>query len=348
MSRNTRLKFPEEQAEVTTRRRLPLARWITRWEVQLIILNIVAMFMGTLLSPYFLDINNLLGMTTNFIEKGLMALPMAFIIITASIDLSVASNMAMSAIAMGTLFEAGAPMWVAILFGLTVGTIGGIFNGLLVGRLKLPSLVATLGTFSLYRGLGFSLLGDQTVKGFPSWFFYLGQGYIGDTPVPFSLVLFFTLAILFGLLLHYTTFGRYVYAIGQNELACRYSGVNVDRIKVVIFAVMGFVAALAGLVIVSRFTSVRSDVGLGFELDVITIVVLGGVSIFGGSGSMVGVVLAWLLLSQVRFGMSLMNIRGQIQSVVVGTLLILAILVPNIVSQIQVSWRARRRDTAQW
>jgi rhamnose transport system permease protein len=309
---------------------------LSKWEAQLVVLLILAIIVCSFLSPYFLDVRNLFDMTFNFMEKSIMALPMTFIIIAVgSVDLSIASTMAMSAIAMAIAFQAGAPMGLALLTGLAVGTMGGLFNGFLVGKARLPALVATLGTYALYRGLGYSMLGDLTVQGFPDWFNYLGQGYILGTPVPFALVLFLVLALIFGLVLHRTTLGRFLYAMGQNEEACRFSGVAVDRIKVLLFALSGFMAAVAGAVMAARFGSTRADIGLGFELDVITAVVLGGVDIGGGSGSMIGVVLALFLLGLVRFGMSLLNIRGQVQSIVVGLLLILAILLPELIPRLQ-------------
>jgi rhamnose transport system permease protein len=303
--------------------------------VQLVFLLILASLINSALSPHFLKTKNLFDMTFIFLEQGIVALAMAFIIISANIDLSVASNMAMSAVAMAATYEAGLNIWLALLLGLVVGTLGGVLNGLLVAKVKLPALVVTLGTFALYRGLAFSILGDLTVKGFPSAFTYLGQGYIPGTPVPFSLVLFFVLAVIFGLVLHRTSLGRFVYAIGQNEEACRYSGVRVDRIKILIFAVSGLMSALGGIILTARFGSVRADLALGFELVIITAVVLGGVDIFGGSGSMIGVVEALFLVGVVRFGMSLINIRGQIQAIAVGCLLILATLVQQTTRQLQ-------------
>ena len=326
-------------------RRLRLGPLLARWEAQLVMLLLLAVLICSFLSPYFLDVRNLFDMTFNFMEKSLMALAMTFIIIaTGSVDLSIASNMAMSAIAMALAFQAGLPMGLTVLVGLAVGTLGGLFNGLLIGKAKLPALVATLGTYALYRGLGYSMLGDLTIKGFPDQFNYLGQGYLAGAPVPFDLALFLVLAVLFGLVLHRTTLGRFLYAIGQNEEACRFSGLAVDRIKVLLFTVSGFMAALAGVVLAARFGSTLADIGLGFELDVITAVVLGGVDIGGGSGSMVGVVLALFLLGIVRFGMSLLNIRGQVQSIVVGLLLILAILLPQIIRRLQDRASAREGE----
>jgi rhamnose transport system permease protein len=320
-----------------------LTSLLGRWEVQLLFLLILAVLISSALSPHFLKTKNLFDMTFNFIEQGMVALPMAFIIISGNIDLSVASNMAMSAVVMAASYDAGLNIWLAVLLGLTVGALGGLFNGLLVAKIRLPALVVTLGTFALYRGLAFSILGDLTVKGFPPAFTYLGQGYIPGTPVPFSLVLFIVLAVIFGLLLHRTSLGRYVYSIGQNEEACRYSGVRVDSIKILLFTLTGLMAALAGIILTARFGSVRADLALGFELVIITAVVLGGVDIFGGSGTMIGVVEALFLLGIVRFGMSLINIRGQIQAIAVGCLLILATLIQQTTRQLRTRPATARR-----
>ena len=321
-----------------------LTSLLGRWEVQLVFLLILAVLISSALSPHFLKTKNLFDMTFNFVEQGIVALPMAFIIISGNIDLSVASNMAMSAVVMAASYEAGLPIGLAVLLGLAAGALGGLLNGLLVAKVRLPALVVTLGTYALYRGLAFSILGDLTVKGFPSGFNYLGQGYIPGTPVPFSLILFAVLAVIFGLLLHRTSLGRYVYAIGQNEEACRYSGVRVDSIKIFLFTLTGLMAALGGIVLTARFGSVRADLALGFELVIITAVVLGGVDIFGGSGSIIGVVEALFLLGIVRFGMSLINIRGQIQAIAVGCLLILSTLIQQTSRQLRARPATARRE----
>ena len=196
--------------------------------------------------------------------------------------------------------------------------------------MKLPALVVTLGTFAFYRGIAYVLLGDQAARGYPPAFTYIGQGKVFGTAMPFSMLLFIVLAVVFGLVLHKTTFGRYLYAIGNNEDACLYSGVPVARVKLTIFALSGFMAALAGLVMAARFGSTRPDIATGLELSVITVTVLGGIDIFGGSGTMVGAVLSLILIGLMRFGMGLMNIQGQVQSIAIGLLLILSILLPNV------------------
>jgi rhamnose transport system permease protein len=254
---------------------------------------------------------------------------MTFIIISGNMDLSVASNMAMSAAVMGIAYRAGMGIWPAAMLCLLVGALGGLFNGLVVTRIKLPSMVATLATFSLYRGIAYVLLGNQAITGYPYQFAEIGQGYFLNTNIPNQLVIFLALAAIFGFILHKTTFGRTVYAIGNNEDACRYSGLPVDRIKIIMFTVNGLLAGLSAILLTSRIYSTRPNIALNYELEIITAVVLGGVSIKGGRGSMIGVVLALFLIGASRFGMSLLNIPGQMMTVIIGMLLIVAILLPQ-------------------
>ncbi len=307
-----------------------LAKRLLRWEWLLVALILVMVAVNTRLSPFFLEPNNLLRTSSDFMEIGIMMLPMVFIIITGNIDLSVASTLGLSASLLGFLHNAGWNIWVAAALALLVGALCGLLNGVLIARLGLPSLVVTLGTFSFYRGLAYALLGDEAARGYPAAFTYLGQGRIGDTRVPFSLVLFIVLAVIFALVLHRTRFGRYLYAIGNNEDASRYAGAPVRRIKIAIFSLSGLMSALAGLILAARFGSTRPDIGTGLELAVITVVVLGGVSINGGTGTMLGAVLALLLIGITRFGMGLINLQGQVQNIVIGLLLVLSILLPNL------------------
>ncbi len=307
-----------------------LVSFFLRWEWMLLALILIVSVVNSLLSPFFLRTNNLFRTASDLMELGLMMLPMVFIIITANIDLSVASTLGMCASFMGWLFNNGWNIWPAAGAALVLGGLAGGLNGYLIAKVKLPALVVTLGTFAFYRGIAFVLLGDQAARGYPATFTYLGQGKIAGTPIPFSLILFLVLALIFGLVLHKTTFGRFLYAIGNNEEACRFSGVAVDRIKITIFVVSGIMSALAGIVLAARFGSTRPDIGLGLELDVITATVLGGIDIFGGSGTMIGAVLSLVLIGIMRFGMSLVNIQGQVQSIAIGFLLILAILVPYV------------------
>jgi rhamnose transport system permease protein len=320
-----------------------------RWEWLLVALIVVVALINARLSPFFLNSNNLLRTTSDFMELGIMMLPMVFIIVTGNIDLSIASTLGLSASLMGWLFMGGWNIWLAVGVALLVSVLAGLLNGVLIARLKLPALVVTLGTLSFYRGLAYALLGDQAARGYPEAFTYLGQGTLGTTRIPFALLLFAVLALIFGLVLHKTTFGRYLYAIGNNEPACHYSGVPVERIKISIFVLSSVMAALAGFILAARFGSTRPDIGTGLELTVITVTVLGGVSIFGGSGTLVGAILALLLVGILRFGMGLVNLQGQVQDIVIGLLLILSILLPRIAGRLSagVSWpRETLRRTA--
>jgi rhamnose transport system permease protein len=321
-----------------------LQRMAFRWEGLLVLLILAVILLNSRLSPFFLNGTNLLRTTSDFMELGIMMLPMVFIIVTGNIDLSIASTLGLSASLMGWLFMNGWNIWAAVAVALLVSVLAGLLNGVLVARLRLPSLAVTLGTFSFYRGLAYVLLGDQAARGYPESFTYLGQGTLGATQVPFALLLFLVLALVFGLVLHKTSFGRYLYAIGNNEAASRYSGVPVARIKITVFVLSAMMAALAGFILAARYGSTRPDIGSGLELTVITITVLGGVSIFGGSGTMVGAVLALLLVGLLRFGMGLINLQGPVQDIVIGLLLILSILLPWLGRQLAAR-PAWRRDT---
>ena len=322
--------MPWTKASPAHSSRHPIVAYLSRWECLLVALIVVTSAVNSMLSPYFLETQNLFRAFSDFMEIGLMMLPMVLIIVSGNLDLSVASNLGMCASFMGWLFNNGWNIWLAAGAALVLGGLAGLLNGFLIARTKLPSLVVTLGTFAFYRGMAFVLLGDQAARGYPSSFTYLGQGTLGATPIPFSLLLFLIFALIYGIVLHKTTFGSSLYAIGNNEEACRYSGVAVDQAKTIAFGLSGVMAALAGIILASRFGSTRPDIATGMELDVITATVVGGINIFGGSGTMIGAVLSLCLIGIVRFGMGLMNVPGQVQSLAIGFLLILAILLPQL------------------
>lgn len=300
-----------------------------RPEIVPLALLIVAVIVSTLLSPYFFAWANLRDMTSQFMEEGLMALPMTMVIICANIDLSVGSILGLVSVCFGLRFVAGWPIGLDMLFALVLGSALGAVNGLLVTRLKLPSLVVTLGTLALFRGFAQVLDGDGQVSSYPDWYVGIDQRYIAGLPAP--LLIFAACALVFGLVLHRTSFGRLVYAIGSNEEACRFSAISVDRIKLIVFILSGLMSGAGALMITSRLGSSRWDVGLGFELDVITAVVLGGTDIFGGRGSILGTVFALFTIGVVRNGMGLANYNGDEQSMVIGVLLVLSILLPNLI-----------------
>ena len=294
------------------------------WEVALFFLLAGVIVLNAWLSPYFLDVYNLIDSTFSFSEKALIALPMALLIIAREIDVSVASIVALCAVLMGVAADAGASVPVLALLSLCVGTAAGAFNGLIVNALGVHSIVVTIGTLSLYRGIAVSIVRDGSYTGFPGGFSWFGQHYLwGYVPVEFLIYVIATL--IFGVLLHTTNHGRRLYAIGTNPDAARYSGVPVTRYRVALFALTGFMCGLAAVLLASRLSSVRLDIATGWELQVITMVVLGGVASAGGAGPILGVTLAVFLIGLLTFGLSLVNVPGIVMNIYIGCMLIAAI-----------------------
>jgi rhamnose transport system permease protein len=285
--------------------------------------------MNASLSPQFLGVQNQVNLFHLSIEKIIVALVMTFVIVNAEIDLSVGSMMGLSACAFGWMWEKGVDPVLAIAICMGIGGAGGFLNGWFVARVGLPSLVVTLATLIGFRGAARVLVEDRGIGDFPQWFDDLGQkGLIG--PLPFGLVAFIVLFVALYVLLQRTGFGRKTYVIGTNREVADYAGIDTARHKIIIFTMSGTVAAFAGLLFAARVGAVRGDVGNGFELDIITMVLLGGVSIFGGSGTLTGTLLAILIVLNLRNGMALRDITGHIQTGVVGLLLIASVLVPRI------------------
>ena len=320
-----------------------LTSFLTSWEALLVLLLLIGVVIGAVLSPYFLSSFNLeYALPSNVMEIAIMALPMTLIIIAGEIDLSVASVLGLASVVLGLLWESGHPLWLAIGVALLVGLVAGCLNGLLVTKLALPSLVVTIGTLALYRGLAYVVLGDQAVSDFPTAFTNLGFGTIPGTEIPWSSLIFAILVVIFGVVLHFGRWGRQIYAMGNNKEAARFSGINVGRVKLMLFMLSGVIAALAGVIFTARFSSARPDNAVGFELYVVTVVLLGGVNIFGGRGSLLGVVLAIFIVAILQNVLGLVNISGDIQSLAIGLLLILSVLGPNIARRIQVVIARRR------
>jgi rhamnose transport system permease protein len=320
---------------------------IAIWDVLLAVLLIGILVNGSNQSPYFLDPTNFALMASNFSEKSIMVLAMMLIIVVGEIDLSVASILGLSSAVIGVLFVAGWPLWGAMLVALAVGGVAGLFNGLLITRLGLPSLVVTLGTLALYRGAAYIVLGERGVSNYPDAFTQFGFGYIPGTLIPWTLVVFAILAVVVAVVLHGSWVGRQLYAIGNNKEAARFAGVPVARIKLLLFVVSGLVAALAGIIYTARFSTSRADNATGYELDVITVVLLGGVNIFGGRGSLLGVLLALVTVAALRNSLALANSPDQAQSIIVGVLLILSTIGPNLIQRLQDSLSRRRTITNQ-
>jgi rhamnose transport system permease protein len=302
-------------------------RKLMRWEMLLAAIAVTVFLLNSAASPYFLDPWALSDLTFTFTEKGLIALPMALLIVSGEFDLSVAAIVAFASTLMGMAAQLGTSTPLVVAIGVGVGIACGVGNGLLVAYSRLPSIVATIGTMSLFRGAAFIILGDQAYDKYPASLAYFGQGYVVSV-VSFELVLFIVAAFAFGFVLHFTSFGRRIFAIGANPIAAHYSGVDVERIKFQLFCLTGLMSGVAAVLITSRLGSTRPSIAQGYELDVITMVVLGGVSIQGGAGSIPGVVLAACIMGLVTFGLGLLNIPSPVMSIIVGAMLIVVIALP--------------------
>lgn len=310
----------------------PLER-LLRWESLLLLFLVLVFLLNMRLSPYFLDPDNLSDATFGFTEKAIVALPMALLIIAGDIDLSVAAIIALASTAMGAAAAAGAPTLALVPLGALVGLACGALNGWLVTRFAVPALIVTIGTMSLYRGIAYIVLGDQAYRSYPPGFAFLGQGYLAPS-LPFEFALFLVLTLAFGLLLHATSFGRRIYAIGNNPVAARFSGIAVERHRLVLFLLVGLMSGLAAVLLTSRLGSTRPNIATSWELEVITMVVLGGINIQGGAGTIPGLFLAVLVLGLLTFGLGLLNVPGIVMTVLVGALLICAIATPILIRRL--------------
>jgi rhamnose transport system permease protein len=310
------------------------------WEVLLLALLVAIVAMNIARSPYYLGVGNIVNLFQLSIEKIIVALMMTLIIVNAEIDLSVASIMGLSAAVMAWLFQLGLPLPLAILVAMAAGALAGLNNGFWIAYLGLPSLAVTLAGLIGYRGIARILLEDRAIGNYPEWFNALGQQPLMG-PLTLSLIIFLILFVMLAVALHGSALGRLVYVMGNSLETARYSGVRVKPVKLLLFTASGVVAALAGLLYAARLGSVRGDIAQGFELDIITMVLLGGVSIFGGSGNLVGVGLSILVILNLRNGMGLANITGNTQTSVIGALLILSVFAPNLVQMVHGAWKGR-------
>jgi rhamnose transport system permease protein len=305
-----------------------------RWETLLVALFLVLLPVGQAISPEYLTSDSFTTGSLDFSEIALMALPLTLVVVAAEIDLSLASVLGLSSALMAALWNAGLPLEAIMPICLVAGGLCGAFNGVLVTRLGLPSLAVTIGTLALFRGLAFVVIGDDSVTDFPALWTGRAFGNFAGTAIPNVIVMFAVLAALFATLLHFTPFGRSVFAIGANEEAAFFSGLRVKRIKLTLFVLSGAVAALAGIVISLRNSTAAANVGVGFELTVVTAVLLGGVSIFGGRGTIGGVILALVLLGGIQKALLLSeSISSYWIQIVTGALLVGSVLGPNLVQR---------------
>lgn len=317
-----------------------VADFLLRWETMLFIIFILVCVANSILSPYFRDPKNLLETTFNFMEKAIMAMPMMFVILLGDIDISVSGIISLSSLFMGMASLGGVDTPTLVLIGLGVGLACGLFNGFLITQLDIPSIAVTIGSSSLFRGIANAVLGDKAYTKFPESFAYFGQGYIGNSPIPFEVVAFLVTAIIAGVILNAMSYGRHTYAIGNNKVAARFSGVPVKRVRLLAFVANGLAAGIAAVLLTSRIGSMRPNIASGWDLDVITTVVLGGVAITGGKGNIIGVLISIFLLGFLKFGMGVLNISGKVMNIITGILLIVAILLPKFTDSIRMSIRA--------
>jgi rhamnose transport system permease protein len=320
-----------------------VAAGLKSWEFILVILVVVMFILATAVVP---GITNPFSVSTGlatFAPAALMALPLALLVIVRDIDISVASIAGFSSVVGGLAIQAGQPLPVVVGLALVTGALCGALNGFFVAFLGLPALLVTLGTLALFRGLCYVLLGGTPISPLPNFFAALGNNNIPGLVVPWAIVPFVVLAVVFAVVLHLTVVGRRIYAIGGNPDTAHYSGIHVTRIRFVLFVVSGLVAALAGLINSGITSQIAPDGALGVELDVITVVFLGGISVLGGKGRITGVVLASIIILALRKSLQLLNVSGYTQGIAVGGVLILSLLVTNLSQQFISSVRERRK-----
>jgi rhamnose transport system permease protein len=323
-------------------RSLDLRGRLASWDTAVIALTVLVLVAASLAVENFGTSRNFTFLVLDLLPIILVALPMTMIIVTGEIDLSVASTLGLTSSLMGWMWNNGLSIETIIPLCVLVGAVLGAFNGFLVTGLGLPSLAVTIGTLALYRGLAFVVLGDGAVADFPFSFTGWATGTIGDGPVPNVLILIVVLALIFGVVQHATPVGRALYAIGANAQAAHFSGIRVARTKFWLYVASGAVAGLVGVLWTLRYSSARADNGAGLELAVVAAVLLGGVSIFGGKGSLPGVLAGVVLLAALQNALRLEDVSGQALNIVTGVLLVLSVLLPNIVSAIRGNWQRRR------
>jgi rhamnose transport system permease protein len=329
-------------AQARERFHLPLAVRVSQWHYLLAYVTCALLILAAVSTPAFLSPNNLTQLVASISDRALIILPMALLIIVREIDLSVASIMGLSSVTLGMLLQAGLPLPLALIATLVVGAAAGAFNGFFVAYLTLPAIIVTLGSLALFRGLCYIILGSESISAFPEALTNFGFLNIPGTRVPYVIIPFVILALVYAVVLHRTSTGRRILALGGNPDTARYSGINVRRLRMWLFITTGLVCALGGILYTARLSSARADNAFGLELDIITIVFLGGVSMLGGKGNIVGVVWALGLISIVRNVMGLNGAGGDSQGTAVGLILIVSLLLSNTVGE-QLARRRRSK-----
>jgi len=311
-------------------------------EMTIIALTVIVIVVAALVVPYFPQSLTMFNLLRDTMPSLMIALPMTMVMITGDIDISVGSMLGLSCSFLGLLYSHGVPIALAIALTIVIGAVGGLLNGILVTGIGLPALAVTLGTMALFRGVAVGLLGTSTITSFPKAWTDFAKARLFGTPIPLTMVVWLVLLIVFVYLLHFTSFGRGVYAIGLNKEAAQFSGVNVALTRAILFILAGAVSAMGGVYYTLRYSTARGDVGSGLELQVIAAIVLGGVSVFGGRGAMHGSVAGVVLIGVMTSALTLLNVTADVVKIITGVLLILSVVVGALLA-----WFGNRRTTAR-
>jgi rhamnose transport system permease protein len=334
----------DQQYAGTDTSRQSLLRSAVRWEVGLVVVLVAVLIFGSSESSDFLNTTTFFYVGLNMGEIAIMALPLTLVIMTGEIDLSVASMLGLSGVVMGQLHSVGWPIGLAIIAALVVGALGGALNGFLVAKVGLPSIAVTIGTLTLFRGIAEVILAPRIIVGFPTSLTKIGVVPVPGTELSYSALIFLILAVIFGVVLHATRIGRSIVAIGLQPEAAQFAGIRVNRIKFLLFVLSGVLCALAGILFTFKNSSVSYDAGTGLELNVVAIVLFGGVSIFGGRGTVIGVVLSVVIVGCLQQALTQMQVQPEVQNIVTGGLLLISVVLPNsgeVLRRLRVRTRAR-------
>ena len=308
-----------------------------RWETLLVLIFLGVNVMNASISPYYLNTRNLFTNINNFMDTAMIALPMAFILLLGDIDLSVGGNVCLSATMLGIVYNATGSIWLGILASILTGILCGALNGLILTKFtELAPMIVTLATNIVFRGLSERILGDGSTGGMTNvdWFYKVFYGRLFKL-IPYPIIIFFVLAIIFGLVMHKTVFGRQMFAIGSNKKAAAYAGIKVEKVRMIVFTLTGLMCGLTAIFYCSKLGSVKSDVADGFELEAISMCVLGGISTDGGKGTMIGAIISIFIIGLLRYGLGLINLSGQTIRIITGALLIAVVLYPTIQNAIK-------------
>lgn len=314
---------------ISIERKQSFSKRLLSWESLIILLFVGINIMNINLTKNYLNMTNLSNTCKMFLDKGIVAFPMMMVLLLGEIDISVASIITLSGVVMGFVAQHGASMPVVILVGILVGSACGFFNGFLITKFtELSSTIITLGTEIFYRGLAWMILENNAYTTWPDSMKEFSWGGIGK--IPYILILFIVECLVFAYIIHFTKFGRSLYAMGRNSNASYYSGIRTDRIKIIVFTLTGAFSAVASVFLCSKLGSSRANMAMNYEMDIIAMVILGGVSVSGGVGNVIGVFFSVFVVGLLRYGLGLVNVSSEIIMIIIGALLIVPVAIPNL------------------